>query len=246
MTEKQDRKRAAGSRQLAAEPDSRQRRTAAGRRAAGSRRRPAGDRPDERGPTTTPTCARTGRARATPVGEMSAEELADADGAPPEPVAEVKAGIVSDELKAVIEALVYASPDPLTPKTLFKVLETEPREDVQVSLDALRRDYARGPRRPAAGRGRRRLPDRHAARALRVGAPAVPRAQVAEAVGRRARDAGRHRLQAADHGAGDHGDPRREHGGRRRRRCSSAGWSRSPAASRWSAGRSSTRRPGSS
>ena len=53
-------------------------------------------------------------------------------------------GRVSDELKAVIEALVFASPDPLTPKTLFKVLESEPREDVQASLDALRADYAGG------------------------------------------------------------------------------------------------------
>jgi segregation and condensation protein B len=52
------------------------------------------------------------------------------------------AGRASDELKAVIEALVFASPDPLTPKTLFKVLESEPREDVQASLDALRADYA--------------------------------------------------------------------------------------------------------
>ncbi|HEY3382366.1 MAG TPA: SMC-Scp complex subunit ScpB [Vicinamibacterales bacterium] len=53
-------------------------------------------------------------------------------------------GKASDELKAVIEALVYASPDPLTPKTLFKVLESEPKEDVQASLDALRVDYEQG------------------------------------------------------------------------------------------------------
>jgi segregation and condensation protein B len=66
------------------------------------------------------------------------------DPAPPEPVTEVRTGIVSDELKAVIEALVYASPDPLTPKALFKVLESEPREDVQAAFDALRRDYAEG------------------------------------------------------------------------------------------------------
>ena len=58
--------------------------------------------------------------------------------------AEALVGQPSDELKAVIEALVFASPDPLTPKTLFKVLESEPREDVQASLDELRRDYADG------------------------------------------------------------------------------------------------------
>jgi segregation and condensation protein B len=79
------------------------------------------------------------------IGEAPAGE-AMADEGEPAPVAEITAGEVSDELKAVIEALVYASPDPLTPKTLFKVLESEPREDVQVSLDALRRDYADGAR----------------------------------------------------------------------------------------------------
>jgi segregation and condensation protein B len=59
-------------------------------------------------------------------------------------VPELCIGLPSEELKAVIEALVFASPDPLTPKTLFKVLESEPREDVQASLDSLRRDYAQG------------------------------------------------------------------------------------------------------
>ena len=29
---------------------------------------------------------------------------------------------MSDELKPVIEALIFASPDPLTPKMLFKLL----------------------------------------------------------------------------------------------------------------------------
>ena len=82
-------------------------------------------------------------------GEPAAE-AAPADPAPeagPVPVeqaSEAGTPAASDELKAVIEALVYASPDPLTPKTLFKVLESEPREDVQASLDALRRDYAEG------------------------------------------------------------------------------------------------------
>jgi segregation and condensation protein B len=77
-----------------------------------------------------------------PVGD--GEAAVAVGDAPAEPVAEVRAGRVSEELKAVIEALIYASPDPLTPKTLFKVMESEPKEDVQVSLDALRRDYAEG------------------------------------------------------------------------------------------------------
>lgn len=49
----------------------------------------------------------------------------------------------SGELKAIIEALIFASPDPLTPKTLFKLLESEPREDVEAALAELGRDYDR-------------------------------------------------------------------------------------------------------
>ncbi len=50
---------------------------------------------------------------------------------------------MSDELKPVIEALIFASPDPLTPKMLFKLLESEPKEDVEAALEALKRDYER-------------------------------------------------------------------------------------------------------
>jgi segregation and condensation protein B len=83
-------------------------------------------------------------------GESDGEQLAADHEAPTfepppaEPVTDVRTATVSAELTAVIEALVYASPDPLTPKTLFKVLESEPREDVQAAFDALRRDYADG------------------------------------------------------------------------------------------------------
>ena len=48
---------------------------------------------------------------------------------------------MSDELKPIIEALIFASPDPLTPKTLFKLLDGEPQEDVARALAALRADY---------------------------------------------------------------------------------------------------------
>ena len=34
------------------------------------------------------------------------------------------------QLKAIVEALVFASPEPLTPKMLFKLLADEPKEDV--------------------------------------------------------------------------------------------------------------------
>ena len=53
------------------------------------------------------------------------------------------AGQPSGELKAIVEALIFASPDPLTPKALFKLLASEPSEDVQAAIDALMRDYDR-------------------------------------------------------------------------------------------------------
>ena len=48
---------------------------------------------------------------------------------------------MSDHLKPIVEALIFASPEPLTPKTLYKLLEGEPREDVDAALAALRADY---------------------------------------------------------------------------------------------------------
>jgi segregation and condensation protein B len=50
---------------------------------------------------------------------------------------------MSDELKPIVEALVFASPDPLTPKALYKLLESEPKEDVNAAIEALKRDYER-------------------------------------------------------------------------------------------------------
>jgi segregation and condensation protein B len=49
----------------------------------------------------------------------------------------------SAELKAIVEALIFASPEPLTPKALFKLLDSEPREDVLASIAALKEDYNR-------------------------------------------------------------------------------------------------------
>jgi segregation and condensation protein B len=47
------------------------------------------------------------------------------------------------ELKAILEALIFASPEPLTPKQMYKLLDTEPKEDVQAALIELKRDYDR-------------------------------------------------------------------------------------------------------
>jgi segregation and condensation protein B len=50
-----------------------------------------------------------------------------------------------EHLKPIIEALIFASPEPVTPKTLYKLLEGETREDVDAALAAVRGDYeARG------------------------------------------------------------------------------------------------------
>src|SRR5258707_118875 len=47
------------------------------------------------------------------------------------------------ELKAILEALIFASPEPLTPKAMFKLLDAEPKEEVQAALTALKQDYER-------------------------------------------------------------------------------------------------------
>jgi len=69
------------------------------------------------------------------VGETSEGETgAEGDGP--------RARLDRRQLKAIIEALVFASPEPLTPKMLFKLLADEPREDVTAAIDALKSDYA--------------------------------------------------------------------------------------------------------
>jgi segregation and condensation protein B len=51
--------------------------------------------------------------------------------------------VPSAELKPILEALIFASPEPLTPKAIFKLLESEPKDDVLAALDELKRDYDR-------------------------------------------------------------------------------------------------------
>ena len=52
---------------------------------------------------------------------------------------------VSAEVKAVVEALIFASPEPMTPKMLFKLLAEEPKEDVLKAIEALKADYENRP-----------------------------------------------------------------------------------------------------
>jgi segregation and condensation protein B len=79
---------------------------------------------------------------ADPAIESSASAPTPAPGAPdpdsPDGPGEPPA---SDEIKAVVEALIFASPEPLTPKALFKVLDSEPKEDVARAIESLKRDY---------------------------------------------------------------------------------------------------------
>jgi segregation and condensation protein B len=59
---------------------------------------------------------------------------------PPEAIATTSA-----EVKAVVEALIFASPEPITPKMLYKLLAEEPKEDVMAAVNALKADYENRP-----------------------------------------------------------------------------------------------------
>ena len=67
------------------------------------------------------------------------------EGERPRPVNDEESGPkrASAELKAILEALIFASPEPLTPKAIYKILDAEPREDVQAALEGLKQDYER-------------------------------------------------------------------------------------------------------
>jgi segregation and condensation protein B len=47
------------------------------------------------------------------------------------------------DLKAIIEALIFASPEPITLKALVKLLDPEPAEEITFALEALKVDYNR-------------------------------------------------------------------------------------------------------
>jgi len=50
---------------------------------------------------------------------------------------------MSSELKGIIEALIFASPEPVTMKTLVRLLDSEPKEEILQALDELKQDYNR-------------------------------------------------------------------------------------------------------
>lgn len=75
---------------------------------------------------------RTSDAEETPLEATAVDEA---------PAEEPKPRMELSQLKAVIEALVFASPDPLTPRMLNRLLNDEPKEDVQAALKAVQADY---------------------------------------------------------------------------------------------------------
>lgn len=95
------------------------------------------ENPNDETPAESPAGAeapalRTSDAEETPL-EATAVDEAPAD--------EPKPRMELSQLKAVIEALVFASPDPLTPRMLNRLLNDEPKEDVQAALKAVQADY---------------------------------------------------------------------------------------------------------
>jgi segregation and condensation protein B len=69
--------------------------------------------------------------------EVAAAEAAAAEGAPE---------LASEEVRAILEALIFASPQPLTPREIGKVLGSVAKEAWQAAVEELRADYARGGR----------------------------------------------------------------------------------------------------
>ena len=47
------------------------------------------------------------------------------------------------ELRAIVEALIFASPEPVTVKMLVKLLDTEPKEEILAAIDELKQAYDR-------------------------------------------------------------------------------------------------------
>jgi len=80
------------------------------------------------------------------MADMKNADTEGADVAAPDPVdLDASLGTASAELKAIVEALIFASPEPITSKMLFKLLADEPREDVTAAVQALMVDYQTRP-----------------------------------------------------------------------------------------------------
>jgi segregation and condensation protein B len=113
---------------------------------------------EERDDTTTGDAApETGIARTAPDAPDAASAPDPAGAAAgdetPSSIDESEAGLVDDEpqapvlddaeVKAVLEALIFASPHPITPRQIGDVLAGVPKEDWQRGLQELKADYGR-------------------------------------------------------------------------------------------------------
>ena len=78
-----------------------------------------------------------------PVDESADAAVAEALAA--EPPADAPVTMAPEELKSVVEALIFASPDPITPKTLYKLLAGESKDDVSAAINDLRAEYLNRP-----------------------------------------------------------------------------------------------------
>ncbi len=113
---------------------------------------PADDAADEGGVTAeaatdAPEEAAHGGEQAEPLDAADAVEI-PAELSPDDVLAdavEMAPRLDLGQIKAIVEALLFASPEPLTPKTLFKLLADEPREDVVAAIEAVQHDYESRP-----------------------------------------------------------------------------------------------------
>jgi segregation and condensation protein B len=68
---------------------------------------------------------------------------APGDGEGPAPVADEAPIMAPAEVRAVLEALIFASPQPVTPREIGKVMTGVPKESWEAALGEIRADYAR-------------------------------------------------------------------------------------------------------
>jgi segregation and condensation protein B len=72
------------------------------------------------------------------VAEELSQEPSPESAVPPE-------AMPSAELRAVVEVLIFASPEPITPKTLYKLLSNESKDAVSAAVNELRSEYLNRP-----------------------------------------------------------------------------------------------------
>jgi len=75
--------------------------------------------------------------------EEPKDEQVTPPSAPAEPVPDEAPVLPAQEVRAILEALVFASPQPITPREIGEVLGGVPRSAWQEALEQLKADYAR-------------------------------------------------------------------------------------------------------